>query len=185
MYDWVDATPGVETVEVTDEAGVRHWFRYLNGVPLNDAHFELEVNFLEYWERRPNGKEQHFAWVTDLPIKESTVMELMRAGRARWRIENETFNTLKNQGYSFEHNFGHGEKQLSTVFAYLMMLAFLIDPDSAALLPGVPTRAGEGGAGALFLGEGAGAVPALPAAGLGDAVSGARLRVSGAGADPL
>ena len=127
LYDWVDATPGVETVEVTDEAGVRHWFRYLNGVPLNDAHFELEVNFLEYWERRPNGKEQHFAWVTDLPIKESTVMELMRAGRARWRIENETFNTLKNQGYSFEHNFGHGEKQLSTVFAYLMMLAFLID----------------------------------------------------------
>ena len=127
LYDWVDATPGVETVEVTDEAGVRHWFRYLNGVPLNDAHFELEVNFLEYWERRPNGKEQHFAWVTDLPIQESTVMELMRAGRARWRIENETFNPLKNQGYSFEHNFGHGEKQLSTVFAYLMMLAFLID----------------------------------------------------------
>ena len=80
LYDWVDATPGVETVEVTDEAGVRHWFRDLNGVPLNDAHFELEVNFLEYWERRPNGKEQHFAWVTDLPIQESTVMELMRAG---------------------------------------------------------------------------------------------------------
>ena len=43
------------------------------------------------------------------------------------RIENETFNTLKNQGYRFEHNFGHGECHLSTVFAYLMMLAFLID----------------------------------------------------------
>ena len=46
---------------------------------------------------------------------------------ARWRIENETFNTLKNQGDCFEHNFGHGYKHLSTVFAYLMMLAFLID----------------------------------------------------------
>ena len=54
-------------------------------------------------------------------------MEMMRAGRARWRIENETFNTLKNQGYRFEHNFGHGHKHLATVFAYLMMLAFLID----------------------------------------------------------
>lgn len=51
----------------------------------------------------------------------------MRAGRARWKIENETFNTLKNQGYHFEHNFGHGYQHLSTVFAYLMMLAFLID----------------------------------------------------------
>ena len=54
-------------------------------------------------------------------------MKLMRAGRARWRIENETFNTLKNQGYEFEHNFGHGEKHLATVFAALMMLAFAID----------------------------------------------------------
>ena len=95
--------------------------------PLNDTHFELEVNFLEYWETRPDGKAQHFSWVTDLPIDDANVMALMRGARARWRIENETFNTLKNQGYCFEHNFGHGERHLSTVFAYLMMLAFLID----------------------------------------------------------
>ena len=37
------------------------------------------------------------------------------------------FNTLKNQGYEFEHNFGHGYKHLCHIFAYLMMLAFLID----------------------------------------------------------
>ena len=54
-------------------------------------------------------------------------MQLMRAGRACWKIENETFNTLKTQGYHFEHNFGHGYRHLSTVFAYLMMLAFLVD----------------------------------------------------------
>ena len=46
---------------------------------------------------------------------------------ARWKIENETFNTLKNQGYHFEHNFGHGHQHLSTVLMHLMMLAFLID----------------------------------------------------------
>ena len=51
----------------------------------------------------------------------------MRAGRARWKIENETFNTLKNQGYGYEHNYGHGEANLSVVFALLMMLAFLVD----------------------------------------------------------
>jgi len=44
-----------------------------------------------------------------------------------WKIENETFNTLKNQGYQFEHNFGHGNQNLSVVFAQLMMLAFLVD----------------------------------------------------------
>ena len=132
LFEWVEATervgPGtVKHREHTDERGVHHRFRYLNGVPLNDTHFELEVNFLEYWETRPDGKKQRFSWVTDLPINDANVMALMRSARARWRIENETFNTLKNQGYCFEHNFGHGKKHLSTVFAYLMMLAFLID----------------------------------------------------------
>ncbi len=51
----------------------------------------------------------------------------MRAGRARWKIENETFNTLKNQGYNFQHNYGHGYKNLCSVMTMLMMLAFLID----------------------------------------------------------
>jgi hypothetical protein len=41
--------------------------------------------------------------------------------------ENETFNTLKNQGYHFEHNYGHGYQHLSVVFAVLMMLAFCVD----------------------------------------------------------
>ncbi len=42
-------------------------------------------------------------------------------------MENETFNTLKNQGYNFAHNYGHGEQNLSVVFAVVMMLAFLVD----------------------------------------------------------
>jgi hypothetical protein len=51
----------------------------------------------------------------------------MRGARARWKIENETFNTLKNQGYHFGHNFGLGKQHLSEVFVLLMMLAFLVD----------------------------------------------------------
>jgi hypothetical protein len=51
----------------------------------------------------------------------------MKGGRSRWKIENETFNTLKNLGYNFEHNYGHGKKYLSTNFGMLMMLAFLLD----------------------------------------------------------
>ena len=84
------------------------------------------VNFLEYWEITDKG-EQHFSWITDLTIEPTNLYNLMRGGRARWKTENETFNTLKNQGYHFEHNFGHGEKYLSVIFANLMMLAFLVD----------------------------------------------------------
>ena len=40
------------------------------------------------------------------------------------RNQNETFNTLKTKGYNLEHNFGHGQQNLSTVLATLNLLAF-------------------------------------------------------------
>jgi hypothetical protein len=127
LFEWVAATEQTAETTLTDQRGSRHRFRYLNGAPLNEANFELEVNFLEYWEHAPDGTVTHFAWVTDIPINDRNLMILMRGARARWKIENETFNTLKNQGYHFEHNFGHGHQHLSTVLMHLMMLAFLID----------------------------------------------------------
>ena len=107
-------------------AGVVHRFRFVNDMPLNGSRADVRVNFIEYWEIGPD-KVQHFSWVTDLRVSQRNVYHLMRGGRARWKIENETFNTLKNQGYNFEHNYGHGEQNLSVVFATIMMLAFLVD----------------------------------------------------------
>jgi hypothetical protein len=87
----------------------------------------IEINFLEYWEKNKKGKVKHFTWVTDIQITNENVYQLMRGGRANWRLENNTFNTLKNQGYHFSHNFGHGYQHLCSVFGMLMMLAFFID----------------------------------------------------------
>ena len=107
-------------------AGLVHRFRFLNNVPLNAANVEVRGNFIEYWEMGQD-KVQHFSWITDLRVTKRNVFHLMRGGRARWKIENETFNTLKNQGYHFEHNDGHGEQHVSVGFAMLMRLAFLVD----------------------------------------------------------
>ncbi len=105
-----------------------HSYCFLNETPLNQTHQDLKVNFLLYEELNTRtGKLQRFSWVTDIPITEANVYALMRGGRARWKIENETFNTLKNQGYQLEHNFGLGKEHLSEVFVNLMMLAFLVD----------------------------------------------------------
>jgi hypothetical protein len=126
----------VTVCESVDETtGVRHRFRFLNEVPLNESNQDLLVNFLEYWEIQPGGRQQHFSWVTDFRLEEQNVYPIMRGGRARWKIENETFNTLKNQGYQFEHNFGHGKQNLSVVFAVLMMLAFLVDQTQQLCCP--------------------------------------------------
>ena len=104
-----------------------HRFGYTNGLALNTANSDLRVNMLYYEEKRPNKKPQVFSWATSISLTKANVEKVMRMGRARWKIENETFNTLKNQGYNFEHNYGHGKKHLCTVFALLMMMAFTLD----------------------------------------------------------
>ena len=107
-------------------AEVVHAFRFVNDMPRNGSRGDVRVNCIEYWERGPE-QGQHFSGVTDLRVSQRNVYKLMRGGRARWKIENETFNTRKNQGDHFEHNDGHGEQNLSVVFARLRLLAFLVD----------------------------------------------------------
>ena len=106
---------------------ILHTYRFVNGVSLNKSNRDVLVNLLEYWQLDDKGKMIRFSWVTDMEITRENVYDIMRAGRARWRIENETFNTLKNQGYNLGHNYGLGKKHLSAVFVQLMMLAFLVD----------------------------------------------------------
>ncbi len=125
LFDWIKHAKGKEVTMRKNK--IIHKFRYVNNVPLNDESFDYKVNVLEYWEEKPNGKKQYFSWVTSFKITDENIFELMRAGRARWKVENETFNTLKNQGYNFEHNYGHGYNNLCSVMTMLMLLAFLID----------------------------------------------------------
>jgi hypothetical protein len=115
-----------EEFEWTDAQGRVRGFRFVNDLPLNKTHPHLRVNFLEYWEIE-EGQERLFSWVTDFTLTRANVEAIMKGGRARWKIENETFNTLKNQGYHLEHNYGHGKQHLATVFGYLTLLAFLVD----------------------------------------------------------
>ena len=49
------------------------------------------------------------------------------AGKFRRSTHHQTFNTLKKQDYHLEHNYGHGKQHLATNFAYLTVLAFLVD----------------------------------------------------------
>lgn len=108
------------------EQDITHHFEYANNLRLASSG-EVRVNFLRYTQTDRKGRRTTFTWVSNLKISKSNAFGLMRAARARWRIENETFNTLKNLGYHFEHNYGHGNDHLSTTFAYLMLLAFWTD----------------------------------------------------------
>ena len=117
----------IHTHEIIHDDGSKQEFKWANQIRLNGSNTWLKINLFDFKEMTSDGKTCHFTWVTDLALNEHTVAQVAKAGRARWRIENETFNTLKNQGYNFEHNYGHGNQFLSTNFSNLMLLAFFID----------------------------------------------------------
>lgn len=126
LFDLVKKLQCTEYSHQTDD-GTTHHYSYINQVQLNNSHSDFKVNFVEYLETDKNGEAQHFSWITDITITNENVYHIMRGGRSNWRIENNAFNTLKNQDYHFSHNFGHGYQNLSTVFGMLMMLAFFVD----------------------------------------------------------
>ncbi len=110
------------------ENKITHQFYWESNLPLSSSQSHIRVNFLRYQQKDIQGNLlKEFTWITDIELRKNNVLLLAKAARSRWKIENETFNTLKNQGYHFEHNYGHGQDQLSTVLAYLMLLAFTID----------------------------------------------------------
>jgi hypothetical protein len=106
----------------------QYHYEFANNLCLNGQNQDIEVNFMRFQQiDLQSGEILTMTWITDIPITTQNCSIIVKAGRARWKIENETFNTLKNQGYQYEHNFGHGQKHLAQNFAQLMFLAFLFD----------------------------------------------------------
>jgi hypothetical protein len=67
---------------------------------LNASHPDLEVKFIQHMEFNTQLEVvQRYSWVTQLTIQSDIVLKLVRGARSRWKIENETFNTLKNQSW--------------------------------------------------------------------------------------
>ena len=103
-------------------------YRWVEQVPVRVGTKALRVNWCEITiVREGTAKElYHNAWITSHKLTSKTVPEIVAAGRAHWKVENENFNVLKNRGYNFEHNYGHGKQHLSSVLLTLLLLAFLV-----------------------------------------------------------
>jgi hypothetical protein len=119
-----------------DSLTVRHWngryhelrtYRWVEKVPVRAGAKALAVNWCEITILREDTGKQlyHNAWITSHALNKQTVVQVAAAGRAHWKVENENFNVLKNHGYQFEHNYGHGQQHLSAVLLTLLLLAFL------------------------------------------------------------
>jgi hypothetical protein len=110
-----------------DDQGRQWEIGYANGLELNASSADIKVNLVFARSTDKRGKEVVYSFLTDIKLTKKNVVRILSIGRSRWKIENETFNTLKNQGYQFKHNYGHGKKNLCTIMAYSMMMAFWVD----------------------------------------------------------
>jgi len=128
--DFLQKNDCIRTLTHRRWTGKRHeidTYRYVNEVPLRDGEDALKINWCELTTTDKNGKIlYHNTFATSLLIDDKNVIDIVEAGRSRWKIENENNNVLKTKGYHFEHNYGHGKKFLSQLLAVLIILAFLV-----------------------------------------------------------
>jgi hypothetical protein len=127
LYDFIDGAELFRHEEKVRRRATKETFRYrwIEAVPIRDGADALNVNWIGFEILDAKGKRKYAsAWVTSLPVSKANVADIVAGARARWKIENESFNVMKNHGYELEHNFGHGEKFLAMMLAALNLLAF-------------------------------------------------------------
>jgi hypothetical protein len=131
MMEWIDAYDAdeINSLRSINKKGQIQEYEWVNNVPLNGGENSINTNFFRYKiiTKGKDGEEiisYKNNWITDMEINSENVQSLVRGGRCKWKIENECFNTLKNQGYHIEHNYGHGENNLCFNFYLLTLIAF-------------------------------------------------------------
>jgi hypothetical protein len=129
MYEYIN---GADLKEKTIKERVKHKmttynYRYINNIPIKDGEKVLRVNWLEVIVSDPKDNRVLYknCFATNHEINDNNVEKIAKAGRCRWKIENENNNILKTKGYNFEHNYGHGKKNLSADLAILTLAAFM------------------------------------------------------------
>ena len=100
-------------------------YKWINEIPIRDTKDALIINWFSVEIINDKNKRAYYnSYITDIVVNVDVVAELAECARARWKIENETFNVLKTGGYNLEHNFGHGKKTLANILVVLNLLAF-------------------------------------------------------------
>jgi Transposase DDE domain len=127
LYDFMSGV-ALDELQIRRKDGPRTvtiTYRWFIGAPLREGKDALDANWIGMTIADGRGKTTYSnAFVTSLPVTRQTVDEIATCARARWKIENESFNILKNNGYHLEHNFGHGKENLAMMFAAMNLLAF-------------------------------------------------------------
>ena len=97
-------------------------YDYVNKIDYNG----IGLNFVEYEEKeKATGNVGRFYFLTDFQVSQKNVRRLVEEGRRRWKIENEGFNTQKQQGYYLEHMYSRNYQAMKNHY-YLIQIGHMI-----------------------------------------------------------
>ncbi len=133
VWEEVEALKGItpdnvrcETITVGN-AKKRREHIWVNAIDYNSH----PVNWIECDEavRRVSGKieKKRFVFLTSLNVTWSNVSGISQAGRQRWKIENEGFNTQKNHGYNMKHKYSRVSWRAAKNYYQCLQIGHLIN----------------------------------------------------------
>jgi hypothetical protein len=128
MFEDIEGLRVIEGVQsyTIEQDGISHYYEWVNDIALNGNKNSKIVNYFSYKCSKDGKSHYKNSWVTDFAVNKGNIKLLARAGRGRWKCENEGFNSLKNQGYHIDHNYGHGNKNLAFNNYILNLLSFFL-----------------------------------------------------------
>jgi hypothetical protein len=117
--------PPENHLNIEMKKGVRQTYRWMNGIEYSDSqNISHQLNVLECIETSPAKlNSTKFKWLSNFTLLSRNIPTLAnKAGRLRWKIENEGFNFQKNGGFCLEHAYSHNETA-HKVFYLLLQIA--------------------------------------------------------------
>ena len=87
---------------ICEEKGTGRYYNHIEKI--SDKKEEMNLYEYSYDKKTKKGKKEvHFSWVSNIELTERNIEEMIKAGRGRWKIENEGFNSQKQGIYKIEH----------------------------------------------------------------------------------
>lgn len=114
------------------DAGKTHWLRndykYFQDLDYKGYNLHIIETISEMEHKKSGEKESvRFVHITDIEIDTNNVHQISQAGRMRWKIENEGFNSQKNSGYNAAHKFSRTNFNATKNYYQLMQIGDMIN----------------------------------------------------------
>ena len=127
LYKHLDESPHHSYKTTTGKSTIAcHWY---DNVPLNKS-TDITVSVIKAFVITTDRKGNKIStiagvWATNLDVNEESVISITKAARSRWKIENQCFNALKNEGYELTHNWGHVKGESFNFYIFVMLGFYL------------------------------------------------------------